>query len=156
LRFLQDERTDELDAYRVDVRFSMPLFEKTHISKKKQAMIEASILDIRIQDLQSEIAFSIRENISRMEEARQVIEQQKNSLALAKESLRMAEIKYEGGKATSFEVEDSRSAMFQAEADYLQARHDYIIGELEYLHSVGELPEIAIGIILEVIDGDAK
>lgn len=156
LRFLQNEGTDELDAYRVDVRFSMPLFEKSHISRKKQAMLETSILDMRIQDLKSEIAFSIRENISRMEEARQVIEQQKNSLDLAKESLRMAEIKYEGGKATSFEVEDSRSAMFQAEIDYLQARHDYITGELEYLRAVGELPEIAVGIILEVINGNAQ
>jgi len=77
-----------------------------------------------------------------LSEATQRVATTAQGVDLAKESLRLSQVRYEAGISTLVEATDAQSALTLANFNYVQAEYDYALAVAELERSTGTQPEI--------------
>ncbi len=114
--------------YAVNLVFTVPLFNGFATSAQvaqSKAMIKE--LDLTKKGFVDMVKFEIRQAILRLEEAKESLLSQEKSVELAQESLRIAELNFSEGLATTLDVSSAQAALTQAKTNYSQALYDYVI-----------------------------
>lgn len=114
--------------YAVNLVFTVPLFNGFATSAQvaqSKAMIKE--LDLTKKGFVDMVKFEVRQAILRLEEAKESLLSQEKSVELAQESLRIAELNFSEGLATTLDVSSAQAALTQAKTNYSQALYDYVI-----------------------------
>lgn len=83
------------------------------------------------------VEFEVRSAYLNLVEAKALIEVQRNTVEQARESLRIAKLRYENGIITSVEFTDAQLSLTQAEVNRLQSLYDYVVGLKKLEKAIG-------------------
>jgi outer membrane protein TolC len=83
------------------------------------------------------ILFEVRQAVLRLSEARESLMSQEKNVEQAVESLRIAELNFSEGLATTLDVSSVQAALTQAKTNYSQALYDYVMSRAELDKAVG-------------------
>ncbi len=127
--------------YSVNLTLSVPIFNGFETSARlaqNRAMIEE--LKHTKKGLKDMIEFEVKQAILNLEEAKESILSQEKNVEQAEESLRIAELNYSEGLATTLDVSSAQAALTQAKTNYSQALYDYVVSlaQLDKAMGVGE------------------
>ena len=84
------------------------------------------------------VEFEVRTAYLNLIQAKSSIDVQKETVAQAEESMRIANLRYDNGMLTSVELTDAQLALAQAEVNHLQASHDYVVEFARLERAVGQ------------------
>jgi outer membrane protein TolC len=85
------------------------------------------------------IKLEVQQAVLKINEARESLLSQEKNVEQAEESLRIAELNFSEGMATSLDVSASQAALTLAKTNYAQALYDYVLAlaELEKAMGIG-------------------
>ncbi len=124
--------------YAVNLVFTIPLFNGFATSARvaqSRAMIKE--LDFTQKGLIDIIEFEVRQAILRLQEAKESLLSQEKNVEQAQESLRIAELNFSEGLATTLDISSAQAALSQAKTNYSQALYDYVISLAELDKAMG-------------------
>jgi len=124
--------------YAVNLVFTIPLFNGFATSARvaqSKAMIKE--IDFTQKGLIDTIKFEVRQAILRLEEAKESLLSQEKNVEQAQESLRIAELNFSEGLATTLDISSAQAALSQANTNYSQALYDYVISLAELEKAMG-------------------
>lgn len=114
--------------YTVNLVLTLPLFNgfatSARIAQSKAAIRE---LELTRKGLEENIRFEVRQAVLNLKEAKESLLSQEKNVEQAQESLRIAELNYSEGLATTLDVSSAQAALSQAKINYSQALYDYVI-----------------------------
>ncbi len=90
------------------------------------------------QQMTDVIELEVRSAYLNLLEAKTLINVQRETVAQAQESVRIANLRYENGMITSVELTDAQLALSQAEVNRLQSLHDYTVGVARLEKAIGQ------------------
>ena len=137
--YLDNEKQEGQTTWSVTLRADLPLF--TGFSRKaslKEAESAVNQVRLTMQQLEEGIVLEVKAAYLSFEEAKSLLEAQREMVQQAKEGLRMANLQYENGLITSVQLTDAELALTQAELSYYQALHDYTMAIAKIKKAVGE------------------
>jgi len=124
--------------YAVNLVLTIPLFNGFATSARvaqSKAMIKE--LDFTQKGLVDIIKFEVRQAILRLQEAKESLLSQEKNVEQAQESLRIAELNFSEGLATTLDISSAQAALSQAKTNYSQALYDYVISLAELDKAMG-------------------
>ncbi len=124
--------------YAVNLVFTIPLFNGFATSARvaqSKAMIKE--LDFTEKGLIDVIKFEVRQAILRLQEAKESLLSQEKNVEQAQESLRIAELNFSEGLATTLDISSAQAALSQAKTNYSQALYNYVISQAELDKAMG-------------------
>lgn len=95
-------------------------------------------LQLGTKQVVSTVEFEVRNAYLALLEAKNLIDVQRETVAQAEESVRIATLRFENGMITTVELTDTQLALMQAKVNRLQAQHDYVIGLARMEKAVGQ------------------
>lgn len=130
--------------YAVNLVFSIPLFNGFSTSAR-MAQSKALIREIEFtkKGIMETVRFEVRQAILNLNEAKESLLSQEKNVEQAQESLRIAELNFSEGLATTLDVSSVQAALSQAKTNYSQALFDYVISlaQLDKAMGIGNLEE---------------
>ena len=118
--------------YSVNLVLTVPLFNgfatSARIAQSKAAIRE---LELNRKGLEETIRFEVRRAILNLKEAKESLLSQEKNVEQAQESLRIAELNYSEGLATTLDVSSAQAALSQAKINYSQALYDYVVASAQ-------------------------
>jgi outer membrane protein TolC len=102
---------------------------------------------VALKKLQENIHLQVTQAILNLQAGEEFLKTQHGNVENAQEALRLAQIEYRQGTATSLDVVSSELALVSARADYYRAVHAYQISLLDISTAVGIVGERAIPVI---------
>lgn len=125
-----NERLREMNRiWNLGFALNFPIFDgfatRAAVQQSETALRQAQLGKHQLIDA---IEFEVRSAYLNLVEAKALIEVQRNTVEQARESLRIANLRYENGIITSVEFTDAQLALTQAEVNRLQSLHDYVVG----------------------------
>ena len=125
--------------WNVGVQINIPIFDglatRASVQQAKSGLEQAQLAKRRTIDF---VEFEVRTAYLNLTQAKSSIDVQKETVAQAEESMRIANLRYENGMLTSVELTDAQLALAQAEVNHLQARHDYVVEFARLERAVGQ------------------
>ncbi len=116
----------------------IPIFEGFGRSAKvKQAKIDKQQAQLQYQQFKDAVKLEVNSAYGNLKEAYKRLNSQKNTVEMAQEGFRIAELRYENGVGTQLEVIDARTALVQAEVFLANAKHDVIVSKAEFEKAIG-------------------
>lgn len=136
-RFTPDNR-DWINSLSSSLTLQIPIFDGFKTSADiQQAQVDYKQTQLRKKQVNEQIALEIKQAVSNWKEARERIEAQRWAVKLAREGLKIAEVRYQNGIGTQLEVIDSQLALITAQTNQVQAYHDFLIAEAQLKKAVG-------------------
>jgi outer membrane protein TolC len=126
--------------YTVNLVFTVPLFNgfatSARVAQAKAMIKELGFTQKGLIDI---IEFEVRKAILRLQEAKESLHSQEKNVEQAQESLRIAELNFSEGLATTLDISSAQAALSQAKTNYSQALYDYVmsLAELDKAMGVG-------------------
>lgn len=124
--------------YTINLVLTVPLFNGFAASARvaqSRAMIRE--LELTRKGLEEAIRFEVRQAILNLKEARESLLSQGKNVEQAQESLRIAELNFSEGLATTLDVSSAQAALTQAKTNYSQALYDYVVSLAELDRAMG-------------------
>lgn len=124
--------------YAVNLVLTVPLFNGFTTSARvaqSRAMIKE--IEFSQKGLRDMVKFEVRQAILRIKEAKESLLSQEKNVEQAQESLRIAELNFSEGLATTLDVSSVQAALSQAKTNYSQALYDYVISLAELDRAMG-------------------
>ena len=133
-------------AWSAGVYLSYPLFDglKTR-GKVAQAESEQRGLEIDEAKLTDAISLELRDAVSAVKEAAEIVTALTGTVGQAERLLAMAEKGYELGVKIRLEVDDAEFNLLQARGNLARARRDYLVARVNLERAMGTLGEGAKG-----------
>lgn len=135
----QNERLTQMNRiWSLGLRINVPIFDGFATAAAVQQT--ESVLkqtELGSAQLASAVEFEVRSAYLNLLEARTLIEVQRETVAQARESVRIANLQFENGIITTVALTDTQLALAQAEVNRLQAHHDYIVGLARLEKAIG-------------------
>lgn len=130
---------DVLNNWNAAIVLSMPLFEGG-LTKGKVSEARANQYSLEAQrdTLRQSILLDVNQAYADLESAAARIAVMDSSLKNARESLDLAEGRYEAGVGLSLEVTDAQVAAAKSETDYVQALYDYQLAAARLSKAMGK------------------
>ena len=124
--------------YAINLAVSIPLF-RGFVSSAQIAQSKSMIREIELgkKGLEDMVRFEVRQAILKLEEAKESLLSQEKNVEQAEESLRIAELNFAEGLATTLDVSSVQAALSQAKTNYSQALFDYVVSLAELDKAVG-------------------
>lgn len=109
---------------------------------KADSKVGASLQDLRQTDLNIELlrrnlATDIQGALLARQDARDRVGIAQKGLQVSQESFRMANVRYEAGVGTGYEVIDAQTMLIQAQNTYVQASYDLQLAEVRLAQALG-------------------
>lgn len=124
--------------YSVNLALSVPIFTgfvaAAQIAQSKSIIKE---LEFNKKGLENMILFEVRQAALKLSEAKESLLSQEKNVEQAVESLRIAELNFSEGLATTLDVSSVQAALTQAKTNYSQALYDYVMSRAELDKAVG-------------------
>lgn len=124
--------------YVVNLVLNIPIFngfkESAQISQSK-AMIRE--IELNQKALQDAVEFEVRQAVLMLKEAKETLLSQEKNTEQAKESLRITQLNYSEGMATTLDVISAEAAYSQAQVNYSQALYNYVVAVAELDRAMG-------------------
>jgi outer membrane protein len=124
--------------YTINLAFSIPIFNgfvtSARVGQSKAMIKELELVDKGLQDM---IKFEVRQAILKLKEAHESLLSQEKNVEQAQESLRIAELNFTEGMATTLDVSSAQAALSQAKTNYSQALYDYVISRAQLDKAMG-------------------
>lgn len=124
--------------YTINLVLTVPLFNGFAASARvaqSRAMIRE--LELTRKGLEETIRFEVRQAILNLKQARESLLSQGKNVEQAQESLRIAELNFSEGLATTLDVSSAQAALTQAKTNYSQALYDYVVSLAELDRAMG-------------------
>lgn len=124
--------------YAVNLVVDIPIFNgfstSARVAQSKAMIKEIEHTQKGLDDL---VRFEVRQAVLRLEEARESLLSQGKNVEQAQESLRIANLNYNEGLATTLDVSSAQAALNQARINYSQAMYDYFVSRAELDKAMG-------------------
>jgi outer membrane protein TolC len=116
------------DSWNITLALQVPIFDGLGTrAKVKQAESGYRQIQLGMEQLRDGIGLEVRAAYFAFQESRELLTAQEQTVEQAKESLRIANLRYENGMITNIELMDAELAFTQAQTNRFNALHDYII-----------------------------
>lgn len=124
--------------YAINLVFTLPLFNGFSTSAQV-AQSKAMIKEIEFTEkgLAEMIKFEVREAVLNLKQANESLLSQEKNVEQAQESVRIAELNFSEGIATTLDVSSAQMALSQAKTNYSQALFDYVISIAQLEKAMG-------------------
>jgi len=124
--------------YAVNLVLNVPIFnglrESAQIAQSK-AMIKE--IELNQQALRDAVEFEVRQSVLLLQEAKESLLSQEKNIEQAKESLRITQLNFNEGMATTLDVISAEAAYSQAQVNYSQALYNYVVAVAELDRAMG-------------------
>ncbi len=124
--------------YAVNLVLNIPIFngfkESTQIAQSK-AMIRE--IELNQKALQDAVELEVRQAVLMLKEAKETLFSQEKNTEQAKESLRITQLNFSEGMATTLDVISAEAAYSQAQVNYSQALYNYVVAVAELDRAMG-------------------
>lgn len=138
-RFSEDGET--LEGWLVGVQATLPLWEGGRIRGEiVQARSRLEQIKLREQDAQLSIEVEVRQAISSVEEAREILGAADLTIEQAAEAVRLADNRYQAGGLTQLDVLSSQLELTRAKLEQITAARDYQIQLVRLYRAIGRMP----------------
>ena len=139
-QFDHNERLVEMNRiWNLGFALNVPIFDGLATrAAVKQAESGLKQTQLGKQQVTDAIELEVRSAYLNLLEAKTLIDVQRETVAQAQESVRIANLRYENGMITSVELTDAQLALSQAEANRLQSLHDYAVGLARLEKAIGQ------------------
>jgi len=125
--------------WNITVALQMPIFTGFgNRGKIRRAKHQFSRVEHGFNLLKEGIEMEVRTSCLQLEEAKKIVESQKENIAQAEEALSIVEERYKQGLATSLEVMDTQLALTQARTNWFQSLSDYLITKAKLEKAIGK------------------
>jgi outer membrane protein len=125
----------------VSLGLSIPVFDglrtKGKISQTRAELEQARLYSEQILD---GIRLEVEQAVSRLNEARQLVESQVAAVEQAQKGFDIANIRYENGVGTQLEVLDAQVALSRARTNYFMSVYQHFMAMAELERAVGTTP----------------
>lgn len=124
--------------YTVNLSLSIPLFDGLE-ARSRMGQAKAAIREIEWtrKGLEDMVALEVRQAVLNHRQARETLLSQGKNVEQAREAVRIAELNYAEGLATTLDVSTAQVALSQARTHYSQALYDCVISQAELDKAVG-------------------
>ena len=136
----QNERLTEMNRiWSVGVQINIPIFDGFATSAALQ-QTQSILKQVQLGGNQVKVGveFEIRTAYLNLRGAQTLIDVQRETIAQAQESVRIANLQFQNGIITTVALTDTQLALVQAEVNRLQAHHDYVVGLARLEKAVGQ------------------
>lgn len=136
----QNERLTEMNRiWSVGFQINIPIFDGFATSAAVQ-QTESVLKQVQLggNQLKAGVELEVRAAYLNLLGAQTLIAVQRETVAQARESARIANIQFQNGIITTVALTDTQLALAQAEVNRLQAHHDYAVGLTRLEKSVGQ------------------
>ena len=125
--------------WNVGVQIDIPIFDGMATRATVQ-QVKSGLEQVQLAKHQriNIVEFEVRTAYLNLIQAKSSIDVQKETVAQAEESMRIANLRYDNGMLTSVELTDAQLALAQAEVNHLQASHDYVVEFARLERAVGQ------------------
>jgi outer membrane protein TolC len=124
--------------YAVNLVLNIPIFngfkESAQIAQSK-AMIRE--IELNQKALQDAVELEVRQAVLMLKEAKETLLSQEKNTEQAKESLRITQLNFSEGMATTLDVISAEAAYSQAQVNYSQALYNYVVAVAELERAMG-------------------
>jgi outer membrane protein TolC len=124
--------------YAVNLVLNIPIFngfkESAQIAQSK-AMIRE--IELNQKALQDAVELEVRQAVLMLIEAKETLLSQEKNTEQAKESLRITQLNFSEGMATTLDVISAEAAYNQAQVNYSQALYNYVVAAAELDRAMG-------------------
>jgi outer membrane protein TolC len=139
-RFEMVDGRETLKLRQMELEHAMDNLEPGHPSLKQAELnVEEAELTLRINEQ------NIRLQVSQLHSGLQVLERQletlEKSVSFARESYRIAALRYEAGVTSQMEMQNTQANLHELETQYLHARYDRYLTYLQWLFATGQTLE---------------
>jgi outer membrane protein len=110
----------------------------------REATARAGAARVALEELRQGAALDVRQALSAIRSARRRRESAARAVTAADESLRITELRFQAGRATSLEVAAARASLNRSRLDELRALYDWHTGLADLEHATGA-PVLATG-----------
>ena len=125
--------------WNVGVQINIPIFDgmatRATVQQTKSGLEQVHLAKHQRINI---VEFEVRTAYLNLIQAKSSIDVQKETVAQAEESMRIANLRYDNGMLTSVELTDAQLALAQAEVNHLQASHDYVVEFARLERAVGQ------------------
>ena len=136
----QNERLTEMNRiWSVGFQINIPIFDGFATSAAVQ-QTESVLKQVQLGGDQVKVGveFEVRTAYLNLLGAQTIIDVQREAVAQARESVRIANLQFQNGIITTVALTDTQLALAQAEVNRLQAHHDYVVGLSRLEKAVGQ------------------
>ena len=130
---------DVENSWNAGVTLTLPLFQGG-LTRGRVAEAKANLLAVEVQrdTVRQTVLLEVIQSYADLESAKTRISVMESSLQKARESLDLAQGRYQAGVGPSLEVTDAQVAAVQAETDHVQAQYDYQLSVARLLKAMGK------------------
>ncbi len=136
----RNERLTEMNRiWSVGFQINIPIFDGFATSAAVQ-QTEYALKQVQLggNQVKSGVELEVRAAYLNLLSAQTLIDVQREAVAQARESVRIANLQFENGIITTVALTDTQLALAQAEVNRLQAHHDYVVGLTRLEKAVGQ------------------
>ena len=134
-----DRLTEMNRIWSLGLQINIPIFDGfASRAGVKQSESVLKQLQLGTKQIMSAVEFEVRNTYLALLEAKTLIGVQRETVAQAQESVRIATIQFENGMITTVELTDTQLALMQAKVNRLQAQHDYVVGRAKLEKAIGQ------------------
>jgi outer membrane protein TolC len=124
--------------YAVNLVLNIPVFngfkESAQIAQSKSMIRE---IELNQKALQDAVELEVREAVLRLIEAKETLLSQEKNIEQARESLRITQLNFAEGMATTLDVISVEAAYSQAQVNYSQALYNYVVAVADLDRAMG-------------------
>ncbi len=136
----QNERLTQMNRiWSLGFQINIPIFDGFATSAAVQQS-ESTLKQVQLGGTQVKtgVEFEVRNAYLNLIGAQTRIEVQREAVAQAQESVRIANLQFQNGIITTVALTDTQLALAQAEVNRLQAYHDYVVGLATLEKAIGQ------------------
>ena len=132
--------TDDSDGSSIGINVNVPLFSGFNTSSRiRQAVLDSEVSKDRLEQERRAITRATRNAYRSVIAGVSEVGARKQALVSAKSALEATEAGFEVGTRTIVDVLLSQQVLFQAQRDYSQARHNFLVNGLRLKSSAGTI-----------------
>ncbi len=134
----QTQKSDVQDSWNAGVTLTVPLFQGG-LTRGRVSEARANLLALEAQrdSIRQSILLEVNQALADLESATARVDVMESTVKKARESLALAQGRYEAGIGPSIEVTDAQLSSVNAETDHIQALYDYQLAVARLLKAIG-------------------
>ena len=135
-----NERLTQMNRiWSLGLQINIPIFDGfASRAGVKQSESVLKQLQLGTKQTMSIVESEVRNAYLALLEAKTLIDVQRETVAQAQESVRIATLRFENGMITTVELTDTQLALMQSKVNRLQAQHDYVVGLARLEKALGQ------------------
>ena len=136
----QNERLTQMNRiWSVGLQINIPIFDG-FATRAAVQQSESTLKQVELGGTQVKVGveFEVRNAYLNLLGAQTLIDVQREAVAQAQESVRIANLQFQNGIITTVALTDTQLALAQAEVNRLQAYHDYVVGLARLEKAIGQ------------------